>query len=175
MTEDRGQTISRRKLLRAGAGGIAGAIAVAWTKPAIATVPVVRASHTVLRGQPSLEVSKTVSDVQVLADDGTSATLQISGTITIENVSDEPVPVTIISVDDTVEYRSGGDWNQAPTTEVTIPCEGETIAENGSCSGPYTVTATVPSNYKALRNVVEVQAENRDKIFLYRAEVEFSS
>lgn len=167
------ERISRRKALKVGAGGLAGAIAAGWTRPVMASVPVVRASHSPIPGgNPSIEVVKTVDNVTDLGD----GNYEITGTITIENVTDESIPVTIVDVKDTVEVKSGGsDWTPVPTTEVVIPCEGQTIQEAGqTCSGPYKVIATIPPDANAARNVVEVKAQNRDKIFLYRADVPFN-
>ena len=164
------KAIDRRKLLRAGVSGLAGATVLAWTKPSISSARILAQGISPGAGNPSIEVEKTVASV---TDNG-DGTHTISGTITITNVTDSSIPVTIERVDDHVEYRSGGSWVVAPTTEVVMPCEGSTIPAAGQqCSGPYTVIASGLPTSGGKRNVVEVKAVNRDKIFLYRASFEF--
>ena len=163
--------IDRRKLLKAGVSGLAGATVLAWTKPAISSVRVVAQGFTPAAGNPSIEVDKTVTSVTDLG----GGTYEISGTITITNVTDSSIPVTIESITDYVEFRSGGGWQTAPTEAISMPCGPGTVipAAGQQCSGPYTVRATGLPPTGGKRNVVEVRAVNRDKTFLDRASFDF--
>jgi hypothetical protein len=117
---------------------------------------------------------KTVDGASVTRSpfDSTYDVLQVSGTITCTNVSDEIVAVIIESVVDTVEFRSGNQWVSAATTEVPPwPLEGETIPAvfQAQLTGTYTVNALVPIDCEDFRNVVMITVMFRDdKVFLYR-------
>jgi hypothetical protein len=159
------QRVSRREVLSRGLHAGAGLAAVGWVRPSISTIDTtVLAQPTPPVGQPSIEVTKTV--VEAIRD---ASLLTITGVITITDVSDAPVGFTVEEIRDVVEFRIGNQWQEAPTTEVVMPCPpGTQVPPNGSCSGDYIVETVIPTDASAARNVVHVKVFFREKDFLYR-------
>ena len=164
--------ISRRRAIRLGveaSAGIAiGVATTAWTKPQIASIRVHQGcSGSPPPGRPSIEVSK---DARVI--DRIGQKLSVAGTITIKNVSE--VQVIVETLQDTVEYRDGNKWKDAPTELQSLDgCAiGSCIKPRKECSGDYRVTAKVPLSADKFRNRVDVKVMFRNKIFSYTADVE---
>jgi hypothetical protein len=167
-----GRTVSRRRFLaRSAAAGT-----VAWAAPTIISLSGGRAWAQVYPepgpGQPSIEVEKTANQSSRVG-----TTVNVGGIITIRNVSSGATAVIIETITDRVEYRiRGGGWQNAPTSIISLPCPpGTSIPTGGTCSGPYSVQATVPTEATAMRNVVEVRVFFRDRTFLFREDVTFSA
>lgn len=163
--------VSRREVLSRGLHAGAGLAAVGWVRPSISSIrATARAQPSPPRGQPSVEVQKTV--VEAIRD---GSALVVSGVITITDVSDAPVGFTVETIRDVVEFRVGSRWQESPTTEVVMPCPpGTQVAPEGSCSGDYVVETMIPPGAHQARNVVHVKVFFRDKDFLYRQEFSFS-
>lgn len=167
-----GRTISRRRfLMKSAAAGT-----VAWAAPTIVSLSGGRAWAQVYPepdpGQPSIEVEKTADQAS-----RSGTTVNVAGIITVTNASSGTTSVVIETITDRVEYRiRGGGWQNAPTSVISLPCPpGTNIPPGGTCSGPYSVQATVPTEATAMRNVVEVRVFFRDRTFLYREDVTFTA
>lgn len=157
--------VSRREVLSRGLHASAGLAAVGWVRPSISSInTTVQAQPSPPKGQPSIEVTKTV--VEAIRD---ASALTVTGVITIDDVSDSPVGFTVEEIRDVVEFRIGNQWQENPTNEVVMPCPpGTQVPPNGSCSGDYIVETIIPTNATQARNVVHVKVFFRDKDFLYR-------
>jgi hypothetical protein len=165
--------ISRRRAIRLGVQAAAGATvglaaSATWVKPAIASVKLKEGcSGSPPPGRPSIEVSKDAHVVKRFQRE-----LIVSGTITIRNASE--VQVVVEKLDDTLQYREGNKWKDAPTTIQSLSgCgPGSCIKVHKTGSGDYTVDALVPLSADTFRNRVDVKVMYRDKIFSYTADVE---
>lgn len=154
-------------MLSRGVHAGAGLAAVGWVRPAISSInTTVQAQPSPPRGQPSVEVTKTV--VEAIRD---GDALTITGVITITDVSDSPVGFTVEKIRDVVEFRIGSKWAENATNEVVMPCPpGTQVPPEGSCSGDYIVETVIPPSAGQARNVVHVKVFFREKDFLYRQE-----
>jgi hypothetical protein len=156
--------VSRREVLSRGLHAGAGLAAVGWVRPSISTINATVQAQPSPKGQPSIEVTKTV--VEAIRD---GSALTVTGVITITDVSDAPIGFTVEEIRDVVEFRIGNQWQENPTDDVTMPCPpGTQVPPNGSCSGDYIVETIIPTDARAARNVVHVKVFFRDKDFLYR-------
>jgi hypothetical protein len=164
--------ISRRKALRLGVGAAAGATvglaaSTAWVKPAIASVKLKEGcSGSPPPGRPSAEVWK---DAKVVNRFGQQLT--VSGSLKIRNMSE--VQIIVEKIADTIQYREGNKWKDAPTVIQSLSgcTQGSCMNVHKSCSGEYAVTAMVPLAADRFRNRLEVKLMFRDKIFEYTADV----
>ena len=166
------RVISRRRAIRLGvevaAGVSVGLATTAWVKPQIASVKLKEGcSGSPPPGRPSIEVSKDAHVVKRFGRD-----LIVAGTTTIRNVSE--VQVIVEKLDDTVQYREGNKWKDAPTVMQSLSgcAPGSCIKPRKNCSGDYTVDAQVPLSADRFRNRVDVKVIYRNKIFSYTADVE---
>jgi hypothetical protein len=156
--------VSRREVLSRGLHAGAGLAAVGWVRPSISSINTTLQAQPSPKGQPSVEVTKTV--VEAIRD---GSSLTVTGVITITDVSDAPVGFTVEKIRDVVEFRIGNQWQENLTNEVVMPCPPLTqVPPNGSCSGEYIVETLIPPNASAARNVVHVKVFFRDKDFLHR-------
>ena len=156
--------VSRREVLSRGLHAGTGLAAVGWVRPSISSINTTVHAQPSPKGQPSVEVTKTV--VEAIRD-GSSLTL--TGVITITDVSDAPVGFTVEKIRDVVEFRIGNQWQENLTNEVVMPCPpGTVVPPNGSCSGDYIIDTLIPPDAQAARNVVHVKVFFRDKDFLHR-------
>ena len=116
--------------------------------------------------RPSVDVTKTFD-----AADETSA----SGTITVCNVTDEPIDVTIEDIDDTLYYKQGrGPWTEFVDATVGGLAAGDTIPAGECANGTWEASYTaLPAGTTTLRNEVHVWLVDRDKVFLARESFEF--
>jgi hypothetical protein len=169
---DKGE-ISRRSAIRLGAKVAAGmSLAVAttaWVKPAIASVQLNHpgCSASPPPGTPSVDVSNTADLVKRVDRD-----ITVKGTITIRNVSS--VQAIVEGIQDTLQYREGKKWKDAPTTLTSLSqCgRGSCVAVHQRCESKYSASARVPLSASKFRNRVDVKIMYRDKIFSDAAEVE---
>lgn len=164
--------LSRRRAIRLGvkaaAGVSVGLVTTAWAKPQVASVKLKGGcSGSPPPGRPSIDVWKDAHQVKRFGKD-----LIVSGTIKIRNASD--VQVIVEKLDDTVQYRDGNKWKDAPTVFQSLSgCgSGSCIKVNKSCTADYTVDALVPLSADRFRNRVDVKVMYRSKIFSYIADVE---
>lgn len=118
--------------------------------------------------RPSVDVTKTFD-----AADETSA----SGTITVCNVTDEPIDVTIEYIDDTLFYKQGrGPWTEfvEATVEVGGLAAGDEIPAGECADGSWEASYDeLPEGTTTLRNEVHVKLWDRAKVFLARESFEF--
>jgi hypothetical protein len=169
------KVISRRRAIRLGlqvtAGVSAGVATTAWVRPQVATVPMKdpRCSTSPPPGNPSIDLSKTARLIRRFGRQ-----VSVAGKITIRNESE--VQVIVEELRDTVQYRDGNKWKDAPTVlDALSDCgPGSCIEVRERCVGEYTASATVPLSANRFRNRVEVKLMFRDKIFGYIADVEGS-
>jgi hypothetical protein len=166
------RAISRRRAIRLGAqvaAGVSVSLATtAWVKPQVTSVKLKEGcSGSPPPGRPSIEVWKDAHLVKRFERD-----LIVSGTIKIRNVSE--VQVIVEKIEDTIQYREGNKWKDAPTVFQSLSgCgPGSCIKVNKSCSGDYKVDARVPLSADKFRNRVDVKVMFRSKIFSYTADVE---
>jgi hypothetical protein len=114
---------------------------------------------------PSVDVSKTF-------DAATETTA--SGTITICNVSDDPIDVTIETIDDNLFYKQGpGPWTWLATATVSGVAPGDVIPAASCVDGSWEATYALLEGTTALRNEVNVKLVDRDKVFVARESFEF--
>ncbi len=166
------RVISRRRAIRLGveaaAGVSVGVTTTAWVKPKVASVNLKEGcSGSPPPGRPSIEVWKDAHQVKRFGKD-----LIVSGTIKIRNAAE--VQVIVEKLHDTVQYRDGNNWKDAPTSFQSLSgCGlGSCIKVGKSCSADYIVDALVPLSAEELRNRVDVKVMYRSKIFSYTADVE---
>jgi len=115
--------------------------------------------------RPSVDVSKTF-------DAATETTA--SGTITVCNVSDDPIDVTIDTIDDNLFYKQGpGPWTWLVAGTVSGLAPGDVIPAASCVDGSWEATYTLPEGTTALRNEVHVKLVDRDKVFVARESFEF--
>ncbi len=108
------RVISRRRAIRLGveaaAGVSVGVTTTAWVKPKVASVNLKEGcSGSPPPGRPSIEVWKDAHQVKRFGKD-----LIVSGTIKIRNAAE--VQVIVEKLHDTVQYRDGNNWKDAPTS-----------------------------------------------------------
>ncbi|MGH2554738.1 MAG: hypothetical protein ACRDHO_03355 [Actinomycetota bacterium] len=169
------KVISRRRAIRLGleatAGVSVGVFTTAWVKPQVASVQMgdPRCRTSPPPGNPSIDLSKTARLIRRFGRQ-----VSVSGKITIKNASE--VQVIVEKLADTVQYRDGNKWKDAPTVlDALTDCgPGSCIDVGKRCVGEYTASATVPLSANRFRNRVEVKLMFRDKIFSYTADVEGS-
>lgn len=166
--------VSRRRALelgvKAAAGVTAGVATTGWVKPQIASVQLKSGcSASPPPGRPSCEVWK---DAHMRNRFGRQVI--VGGTVVIKNQSEGQIVVE--KLQDTVQYREGSKWKDAPTVLQSLSgCgPGSCIQVHHRCSGEYTAIATVPLSADHFRNRVDVKLMYRDKIFSYVADMEDS-
>jgi len=115
---------------------------------------------------PSVDVTKTFD-----AADETSA----SGTITVCNVTDEPIDVTIEYIDDMLYYKQGpGPWTELVEATVSGLAAGDNILAGECAEGTWEASyAELPAGTTTLRDEAHVKLVDRDKVFLARESFEF--
>jgi hypothetical protein len=164
--------ISRRRAIRLGVRAAAGATvglatSTAWVKPAIASVKLQHGcSASAPPGKPEVEVWKDAKAVNRFGRQ-----LTVSGHLKIRNLSQFQVVVERIK--DTVQYKQGSKWKDAPTViqSLTDCGPGSCTKVHKTCSGQYTVTAMVPLSADKFRNHIEVKLAFRDRTFDYTADI----
>src|SRR6266511_3191612 len=135
VTNDR--AISRRRAIglgaRAAAGVSVGLATTAWVKPQIATVKLKEGCvGSPPPGRPSADVWK---DAKLARRFGQQ--IVVAGSLKIENASE--VQIIVEKVEDTVQYRDGNKWKDAPTSLQLSGCgAGSCIDPRKSCSSDYT-------------------------------------
>ncbi len=140
-------------------------IAAVVLASALATLVLLGAAQA--RGpHPSVDVDKTID-----AADETAA----SGTITVCNVSDEPIEATVASVDDVLSYKQrGGPWTELVAATVIGLAAGDIIAPESCADASWSAVYVLPEGTTALRNEVRINLVDRDKMFIARASFEFA-
>jgi len=192
MTNWHQERMTRRRALKA---GLAGAAVMVWSKPAIASVPVIRGHHAspfeASRQSPEEQGDPgTTGSPEAGSPEGGSGSTGVSGiAVTSSVVSATPVEgdtyeivgnsavtntgthkATVTGVSVVIEQQQDGAWVAIPTTVSAVPCQG---AKLGSCTGEFRVTATLPQG-ATLRAVVEVQASSNGGTVSGRSESPFN-
>lgn len=166
------KVISRRRAIRLGvevaAGVSVGAATTAWVRPEVSSIDLKHpeCSMSPPPGNPGIALSKTARLARRFGRQ-----VIVSGKITIRNISD--VQVIVEKLQDTVQYREGRNWKDAPTVmDALSDCgPGSCIAVRKRCVGEYTASARVPLSADDFRNRVEVKLVHRDKVFSHVADV----
>lgn len=92
-----------------------------------------------------------------------------TGSFEITNVSDEPRPVTVESIDISIVFIGKGGVRTECDGEIFTSsiAPGDTIAPGATVTVTYTVTcpAGCPPDTRAVQNIVDVKLVGRDKVF----------
>ncbi|UCH86452.1 MAG: hypothetical protein JSU97_07975 [Dehalococcoidia bacterium] len=111
---------------------------------------------------PRVDVSTTFD-----AADETSA----SGTITVCNTSEDPIDVTIESIDDNLYYHKQrpGSWEWLLKATVSDDLAAGVVIAAGECvDGSWQASYNLPDGTINIRNEVQVELEEREMVFFGR-------